>query len=91
MDDDRFIKECPILFKKYKVKKKIGQGAFGAVFLGQTIKDNKYVAIKVERRKISKPLLESEAYLLSNLKGLGIPKIISFGKTRFYTVFFASN
>ena len=86
MDDDRFIKECPILFKKYKVKKKIGQGAFGAVFLGQTIKDNKYVAIKVERRKISKPLLESEAYLLSNLKGLGIPKIISFGKTRFYTV-----
>ena len=86
MNDDRFIKECPILFKKYKVKKKIGQGAFGAVFLGQTIKDNKYVAIKVERRKISKPLLESEAYLLSNLKGLGIPKIISFGKTRFYTV-----
>ena len=54
--------------------------------MGQTIKDNKYVAIKVERRKISKPLLESEAYLLSNIKGLGIPKIISFGKTRFYTV-----
>ena len=86
MDCDRFIRECPILFKKYKVKKKIGQGAFGAVFLGQRIIDNKYVAIKVEKRKIQKPLLESEAYLLSQLKGLGIPKVISFGKTKFYTV-----
>ena len=86
MDSDRFIRECPILFKKYKVKKKIGQGAFGAVFLGQRIIDNKYVAIKVEKRKIQKPLLESEAYLLSQLKGLGIPKVISFGKTKFYTV-----
>ena len=86
MDCDRFMRECPILFKKYQVKKKIGQGAFGAVFLGQTIKDKQYVAIKIERRKIAKPLLESEAYLLLNIKGLGIPKVISFGKTKFFSV-----
>ena len=86
MESDRFIRENPILFKKYKVKKKIGQGAFGAVFLGQTIKDNESVAIKIEKRNIVKPLLKSEAFLLAGLKGIGIPKVISFGTTKFFTV-----
>ena len=36
-DEDKFIKENPIIFKKYKVKKKIGEGAFGDVYLGQSI------------------------------------------------------
>ena len=44
-DEDKFIKENPIIFKKYKVKKKIGEGAFGDVYLGQSISNNAYVAI----------------------------------------------
>ena len=63
-EQDNFIKENPIIFKKYKVKKKLGEGAFGDVFLGQAINNNDYVAIKTEPRKIIKPILESEAFLL---------------------------
>ena len=85
-EEDRFIKENPIVFKKYKVKKKLGEGAFGDVYLGQTIENNKYVAIKVEPRKIVKPILESEAFLLYSIAGLGIPEVKSFGKVKNYNI-----
>ena len=86
MEFDEFIKAHPILFKKYKIEKKIGQGSFGAVYLGHSINDIQQVAIKSEKRLITKPLLESEAFLLGNIKGIGIPKLISFGKTKYFTV-----
>ena len=85
-----FIKENPTIFKKYKVKKKLGEGAFGNVYIGQTIRDNSYVAIKVEPRKILKPILESEAYLLYSIAGLGIPEVKSFGIVKNYTVRYLS-
>ena len=59
---EQFIKENSTLFKKYKVKKKLGEGAFGDVYMGSCIENNELVAIKVEPRKILKPLLESEAF-----------------------------
>ena len=86
MEFDEFIKAHPILFKKYKIEKKIGQGSFCAVYLGHSINDIQQVAIKSEKRLITKPLLESEAFLLGNIKGIGIPKLISFGKTKYFTV-----
>ena len=86
MKYDEFIKAHPILFKKYKIEKKIGQGSFGAVYLGHSISDNQQVAFKSEKRLIAKPLLESEAFLLGNIKGIGIPKLILFGKTKYFTV-----
>ena len=85
-EEDKFIKENPIVFKKYKVKKKLGEGAFGDVYLGQTIENNQYVALKVEPRKIIKPILESEAFLLYSIAGLGIPEVKSFGKVKNYNV-----
>jgi serine/threonine protein kinase len=85
-EEDKFIKENPIIFKKYKVKKKLGEGAFGDVFLGQAISNNAYVAIKTEPRKIIKPILESEAFLLYSIAGPGIPEVKSFGKTKKYNI-----
>ena len=85
-DDEIFKKENPTVFKKYRVKKKIGEGAFGEVYLGQSIKDNEYVALKIELRKKAKPLLESEAFILYSLRGTGIPEVISFGHTKNYNV-----
>ena len=85
-EEDKFIKENPIIFKKYKVKKKLGEGAFGDVFLGQAINNNDYVAIKTEPRKIIKPILESEAFLLYSIAGPGIPEVKSFGKTKEYNI-----
>ena len=85
-EEDKFLKENPIVFKKYKVKKKLGEGAFGEVYLGKAIENNVYVAMKVEPRKIAKPILESEAFLLYSIAGIGIPAIKSFGKVKNYTV-----
>ena len=85
-NDDKFIKECPMLFKKYKILKRIGKGGFGTVYLGKQIKDNKLVAIKVEKIKVPRQTLESEAYLLTQLKGIGFPSLLSFGKTKNYRV-----
>ena len=79
-----FQNEVPILFKKYKVKKKIGQGAFGSVYLGKSISDNKSVAIKVEKKNVQRPSLEAEAYLLVALKGFGVPEMLSFGNAKSY-------
>ena len=66
-----------IIFKKYKVLSLLGKGSFSIVFKGINIKDKTYVAIKVEYWKID--ILESEAYILTYLKGFGIPEIKSFG------------
>ena len=85
-EEDQFIKENPIIFKKYKVSKKLGEGAFGDVYLGKKIDDGSYVAIKVEQRKIIKPILETEAFLLYSIAGLGIPEVKSFGKVKNYNI-----
>ena len=81
-----FIKENSTIFKKYKVKKKLGEGAFGDVYVGTCVENNELVAIKVEQRKIVKPLLETEAFFLYSLRGLGIPEVLSFGRLKNYNV-----
>ena len=83
---DNFLREVPIVFKKYKVVKKIGQGAFGSVYLGNNFHDGGLVAIKIEKKNIEKPALESEAFLLKYLKAIGIPEIISYGRVKNYRV-----
>ena len=72
--EQNFIKENSIIFKKYKIKTKLGEGAFGDVYTGTCIENNELVAIKVEPRKIQKPLLETEAFFLYSLRGVGFQK-----------------
>lgn len=84
--EDKFLKENPIIFKKFRVKKKLGEGAFGEVYTGFSIENDELVAIKIEPRKILKPLLDSEAFFLYTLKGFGIPEVISFGRVKQYSV-----
>ena len=81
-----FIKKNPIIFKKYKVIRKLCSGAFGNIYLGFSLKNNSYVAIKVEPRNIPNQHLENEAYFLYSLKGIGIPEILSYGRTKYYNV-----
>ena len=85
-EEDKFLKENPVVFKKFKVKRKLGEGAFGEVYLGQTVEKNEYVALKVEPKKIAKPILQNEAFTLYNLAGPGIPAVKSFGKVKNYNV-----
>lgn len=37
---------------RYKLVKKIGQGGFGSIFMGQNIKNGEFVAIKLELLKL---------------------------------------
>ena len=75
-----------LIFNKYKIKSLIQASGFGLVFQGINVKENIPVAIKLEKKKSAFNILESEAYLLMNLKGYGIPKIITYGYHGLYNV-----
>jgi serine/threonine protein kinase len=83
--DDSFIKENTCIFKKYKPIKKIGKGCFGSIYSVIRIEDKSCFAMKTEKINLKK-ILESEAYYLFNLQGIGIPKLISFGHTKNYYI-----
>ena len=71
--------EEKIIFKKYKIISLLDKGSFGLVYLGQNINSHKLYAIKLENINSPKKVLEEEAFILYNLKGFGIPEVISFG------------
>lgn len=79
-----------ILFKKYLILSKIDEGSFGSIYLSKNIITNEKVAIKIESRKISNPLLEREAYILFYLRGPGLPEIKTFGKTKDFFILIQS-
>ena len=60
------------------LNKKLGNGAFGEIYLGLNQKNYQEVAIKLEK-KINKPQLHHETRILKELqRGTGIPKIYYF-------------
>ena len=75
-----------IYFKKYKVKKLIGEGRFSSVYEGINILTNESIAMKYESRRTKFNLLESELFHLIKVKGIGIPKIISFGRNYSFNI-----
>ena len=75
-----------LLFKKYRLISKIDEGSFGSIYLAKNIITKEEVAVKVEKRKQYKPLLEKEAYILFYLRGPGLPEIKTFGKTTYYFI-----
>ena len=70
---------------KYRVKRKIGCGSFGDIFLGINITNGEEVAIKMESSKARHPQLmyEYKVYRILN-GGVGIPHIRFFGVEREY-------
>ena len=75
-----------LIFNKYKVKSLKEITNFCWSFQGENIKDNEPVFIKIEKKNLFYNFLECEAYCLINLKGFGIPKIISYGKSGIYDI-----
>ena len=75
-----------LIFNKYKIKKHIYSSGLASVYEGINIKDKTPVVVKLENRKSKYNVLKSEAFLLMNLKGFGIPKIISYGICGLYNV-----
>ena len=75
-----------LIFGKYKILKLISKGCFGQVYIGVNILNRQYFAIKIENRFGKSCSLEKEAYILYNLKGPGIPSILSFGHVGKYNI-----
>ena len=78
--------EKQIFFNKYKLQKLINKSVFSYVYKGINIINKELVSIKIENRIENNNILESEAYILFYLKGLGIPNLISFGKRGKYNI-----
>ena len=75
------------IFGKFQIMKIISKSDFTTVYLGKCLKEkNKYVAIKVQTQNCIISELEREAYFQFYLRGIGIPKVISFGKSRKYNI-----
>lgn len=86
-ESDNFIEENKCIFKKYKPVKKIGRGSFGKIYHVVRLKDNAAFAMKVEKIDAIQKTLEREAYYLFTLQGgFGIPKLITFGRTKSYNI-----
>ena len=75
-----------LIFGRYKLIRKLDEGTFGKVYLGLNIKTKEVVAIKLESKKNPLCFLETEAYYLYILKGIGIPKLISYGQNERYNI-----
>ena len=75
-----------LIFNKYKVKRFKELSEFCLTYEGIDAKNNQPVFLKFEKRNSQFKMLESEAYCLYNLKGFGLPKILSYGKTGLYNV-----
>ena len=71
--------EKKIIFKKFKLKELLYTSPFNWVYKGKNILKNIPVAIKIEKNG-EYSLLKSEAFILMNIKGVGFPEIISFGR-----------
>ena len=71
-----------IIFKKYEIQNKIGKTSSFKIYEGINITDKTPVIIKIESRSKEDLYLEIEALNLYTFKDLGIPKIITTGKTK---------
>ena len=85
-NENIFIKKYPLIFRKYHPLKKIADGAFSEIFYGVNAHTKEKVAIKIESRYVVNKLLESECFLLFSLKGVGIPKVLSYGHNKEYDI-----
>lgn len=54
-----------------KANRKLGNGAYGTIYLGVNTLNNEEVAIKLEKSKSSSPQLKYEAKLYKTLAGEG--------------------
>ena len=74
-----------IIFKRFKIEKLLSASNFSWVYEGKNVIKNIPVIMKIEKEG-KYNFLESETYILTIVKGLGIPKVISFGKLSQYKI-----
>ena len=75
-----------VIFGKFKILQIIGQGSNSTVFSATNFNINQIFACKIQKKIEKIGALEKEAYFLFQLKGIGIPKIISYGYWGAYNI-----
>ena len=86
-ENDKFLEENKIIFKKFRPLKKIDEGSFGNIYSVIRLTDKNIFSMKTESKNSPQNTLEQEAYFLYRLQGgFGIPKFISYGYTKNYNV-----
>ena len=75
-----------LIFQKYRIINKIGEGAYSNVYSAENIMDKKLVALKIQDKKKFFDQLKNEAFYLVSLKGFGIPNFISYGHFKNYNI-----
>ena len=68
-----------LIFGKYSIKKLISQSSYSEVYLGTDVQNGKKYVFKIAKNEKDNSILQNESYALLNLKGPGIPSVISFG------------
>eukprot|EP01096_Ripella_sp_DP13-Kostka_P018283 TRINITY_DN9848_c0_g1_i1.p1 TRINITY_DN9848_c0_g1~~TRINITY_DN9848_c0_g1_i1.p1 ORF type:complete len:827 (+),score=356.27 TRINITY_DN9848_c0_g1_i1:189-2669(+) len=63
---------------RWKILRKIGQGAFGEIYSGRNVVTSELVAIKVERVDSKKQVLKLEVAVLKKLQSAGCPYVVTF-------------
>jgi len=61
--------ENKIIFGKYKLLKKIGEGSFGKIYHSININTKIEYALKLENRNDNENILEAEACIIAYLRG----------------------
>ena len=75
-----------LIFGKYSIKYLISKGSFGEVYLGINKNNGEKYALKIEETKNKDFILKQECFILINLRGPGIPSVISFGVSGKYSI-----
>ena len=77
-----------IIFGKFKIIKEEGNGRYSTVFSAKNIINQELVALKIQDKKKTRNDgdLEKEAYYLFQIKGIGIPRIITYGHSGKYNI-----
>ena len=71
-----------VLFGKFRIIKKIGEGSQSSIYSAENIKTKESVAIKTEKQKEVDCLLQKEIYFLYRLKDQkGIANLITCGRS----------
>ena len=75
-----------LIFGKYSIKYLISKGSFGEVYFGTNKNNGEKYALKIEKTKNPDQFLKRECFALLNLRGPGIPSVISFGVSGKYSI-----
>ena len=72
-----------LIASRFQLQEKIGDGAFGEIYLAYDTKTNSAVAVKIEKPNVNQPQLEIENSIYKALDGaVHIPKCYYYGRVK---------